>query len=171
MKTDTWIERVIIQQLSYPDERYKHDYRGKGASTVELVVDCAYLKNATDDTSRTWEDINQLEEQIEGDVEQAVARLQDQGLLTKVGEQPLHQESLLTKLMEGPGPETEPGDTSPIWTLTDDGLAEAARLNEAYAEDLASLTARYDDPEDAPHSELLPMLKRYGVIPDSLPQD
>jgi hypothetical protein len=170
MKTDTWIERVIIQQLSYPDKRYKHDYKGKEASTVELVVQCAHLKDVTEgeSTAQTWKEINELEEQIEGDVEQAVERLQDQGLLTKVGEQPLREKSLLTKLMEGVGPETEPADTSPIWTLTDEGLAEAARLNEAYADDLARLAAQYEDPEDAPHSELLPLLKTYGVIPDAL---
>lgn len=171
MKADTWIERVIIQQLSYPDKRYKYDYKGKEASTVELVVDCAYLKDATDDTTRTWEGINELEEQIEGDVEQAIETLREQRLLTKVGEQPLRKESLLTKLIEGPGPETEPTETSPIWTLTEAGLAEAARIDEAYAEDLASLTARYDDPEEVPRAELFPLLKRYGMVPDALPQD
>jgi len=170
MKTDTWIERVIIQQLSYPDERYKHDYRGKEASTVELVVECAHLKDVTESegTAQTWEEINELEEQIEGDVEQAVEGLHDHGLLKKVGEQPIREKSLLTKLMEGVGPETEPADTSPIWTLTDEGLAEATRINEAYAEDLARLTAQYEEPEDAPRSELLPLLKTYGVIPDTL---
>ena len=48
METETWIERVIVQELSYPDKRYKHDYKSKEASTVELVVDCAYLKHVTD---------------------------------------------------------------------------------------------------------------------------
>lgn len=169
MKTDTWIERTIIQQLSYPDKRYKYDYRGKEASTVELVVDCAYLKQVTEDIEvQTWEDVNKIEEKIEGRVEEMVERLREQGLLTKVGEQPLHKKSLLTRLAEGAKPEGEPPDTSPIWTLTDAGLAEAARVNVAYEDELVKLTGQYQDPEDTPRDELFPVLKTYGVIPDAL---
>jgi hypothetical protein len=89
-------------------------------------------------------------------------------LLTKVGDQPLHEKSLLTRLAEGAKPEGEPPDTSPIWTLTDEGLAEAARINTAYEEDLVQLISQYEDPEETPHDELFPLLKTYGVIPDGL---
>jgi len=168
METETWIERVIVQELSHPDKRYKHDYKGKEASTVELVVICAHMKQITENRDvQTWEDINELEEQIEGRVEETVERLREQEFLTKVGEQPLHQKSVFTRLAEGKL-EEEPPDTSPIWTLTDEGLAEAARINAAYEEELVELTGQYKNPEDAPHDELFPVLKTYGVIPDAL---
>jgi hypothetical protein len=169
METETWIERMIVQELSHPDERYKHDYKSKEASTVELVIDCAYLKQITEDRDvQTWEDINELEEEIEGRVEERVERLREQELLTKVGEQPLYETSLLTRLAEGAKPEAEPPGTSPVWTLTDEGLAEAARINAAYEEELAELTGKYEHPEDAPRDELFPLLKKYGVKPDAL---
>jgi hypothetical protein len=169
METETWIERMIVQELSHPDKRYKHDYKGKEASTVELVVDCAYLKQITEDRDvQTWEDINELEEQIEGRVEETVERLREKGFLTKAGEQPLHEKSLLTRLAEGAKPEGEPPDTSPIWTVTDEGLAEAARINAAYEDELVELTGQYEDPEDTPRDELFSVLKRYGVLPDAL---
>lgn len=116
METDTWRERFIIQHLSHPDERYKHDYKGTEASTVELVADCAHLKKVTegDGPGQMWEELFDLQDQIEPTVEQAVSTLRDQGLRKKVGEQPLHKELLLKKLIEGPGPETAPADTSPI---------------------------------------------------------
>ena len=168
MESETWIERVIIQELAYPDKRYKHDYKGKEASTVELVVICAHMKQITEDRDvQTWEEINALEEQIEGRVEEKVERLREQGLLTKVGEQPLHEKSLFTRIAEGEL-EAEPPDTSPVWTLTDEGLAEAARINAAYEEELAELTGKYEHPEDAPRDELFPLLKKYGVKPDAL---
>ena len=160
---------MIVQELSHPDKRYKHDYKGKEASTVELVVDCAYLKQITEDRDvQTWEDINELEEEIEGRVEETVERLREKGFLTKVGEQPLHEKSLLTRLAEGAKPEGEPPDTSPVWTVTDEGLAEAARINTAYEEELIELTEKYEHPEDTPRDELFPLLQKYGVKPDAL---
>ena len=168
MESETWIERVIIQELAYPDIRYKHDYKGKEASTVELVVICAHMKQITEDRDvQMWEEINALEEQIEGRVEETVERLREQGLLTKVDEQPLYEKSLFTRMAEGKL-ETEPPDTSPVWTLTNEGLAEAARINAAYEEELAELTGKYEHPEDAPRDELFPLLKKYGVKPDAL---
>ena len=170
MKTNSWIERLIIQELAYPDDRYKHGYKPKEGSTMEFVKTCASFKNTVEDITQTWEGIHQLEDEIEGDVEQAVEYLQDEGLLTKEGEQPLQLESSVLNLFEEESSESESGETSPIWTLTDEGQAEAARINEAYAEDLADLVAQYDSPEDAPDSELLPLLKQYGVQPDGLPR-
>ena len=168
MESETWIERIIIQELAYPDKRYEHDYKGKEASTVELVVICAHMKQITEDRDvQTWEEINALEEQIEGRVEERVERLREQGLLTKVGEQPLHEKSPFTRMAEGEV-EREPPDTSPVWTLTDEGLAEAARINAAYEEELAELTGKYEHLEDAPRDELFPLLKKYGVKPDAL---
>ena len=169
METETWIERMIVQELSHPDKRYKHDYKCKEASTVELVVICAHMKQITEDRDvQTWEDINELEKEIEGRVEETVERLREKGFLTKAGEQPLHEKSLLTRLAEGAKPEGEPPDTSPIWTVTDEGLAEAARINAAYEDELVELTGQYEDPEDTPRDELFSVLKRYGVLPDAL---
>ena len=125
-------------------------------------------KQITEDRDvQTWEEINELGEQIEGRVEEKVDRLREQELVTKVGEQPLHEKSLFTRMAEGKL-EAEPPDTSPVWTLTDEGLAEAARINAAYEVELAELTGKYEQPEDAPRDELFPLLKKYGVKPDAL---
>ena len=169
METDTWIERLIVQELSYPDKRYKHNYKPKEASTMELVVTAASLKNDVEDITQTWEGFDELEKEIEDEVEQAVNRLRERGFITKEGEQPLQlKSSSLLNIFEEPNDEQESVDMSPIWTLTDDGLAEAARINDAYTEDLAEIAAQYDDPEDAPRSELLPLLKQYGINPTGL---
>lgn len=168
METETWIERAIVQELSYPDKRYKHGYKAKEASTVELIVVCASMKEVTEELDfETWEQVNRLEEQMEGPVEDTVKRMQEQELLTEVGKQPLYQDDLFTRLAEGTL-EEEPPDTSPIWTLTDEGLAEAARVNDAYEKELMELVGKYEDLEDAPRDELFPLLKKYGVKPDRL---
>jgi hypothetical protein len=173
METDTWIERTIIQRLSTHDRRYKHDYGGLEADTDELVMACGYLKSLDEDDARPgMMETLQHEEEIEEDVEDAIETLRDMGLLTKAGKNPVYQESFFERL-EHPkeAVQSGPDDTVPVWTLTDDGLAEAARINEEYEADLAWLRDEYeDDLEDAPRDELTHLIKTYGVKPDLFQQ-
>jgi len=169
METDTWIERAIIQRLSTHDRRYKHDYGGLEADTEELVMECSYLKALDGDGTRPGMMQNiQHENEIRGDVEDVIETLQDRSLLTKAGENPVYEESFFKRL-EHPkeAVQSGPDDTVSVWTLTDDGLAEAARINEEYEADLAWLTDEYDgNLEDAPRDKLTHLLKTYGVKPD-----
>ena len=38
METETWIERLVIDQLTTHDRRYKHDYAGVEKTTDDLVA-------------------------------------------------------------------------------------------------------------------------------------
>ena len=169
METDSWIERTIIQRLSTHDRRYKHDYGGLEADTGELVMECAYLKSLDEDGTRPGMMENILDEkEIRENVEDAIETLRDKGFLTKAGENPVYEESFFERL-EHPkeAVQSGPDDTVPVWTLTNDGLAEAARINEEYQADLAWLMDEYnDDLEDAPRGELTHLVKTYGMKPD-----
>lgn len=171
METETWIERTILQRLSTHDRRYKHDYGGVEADTSELVMTCASLKSLDEDDGRSrMMETLQHEEEIEEDVEDAIETLRDRDFLTKAGENPVYQESFFERL-EHPkeAVQSGPDDTVPVWTLTDDGLAEVARINEEYEADLAWLMDEYDgELEDAPRDELTQLIKTYGVKPDLL---
>jgi hypothetical protein len=161
MKTDSWIERAIIQQLSHPDKRYKYNYEGREASTEELIADCAHLKDITSEGSTSpLLQMQQVHQEVEDDVEGAAHRLQEQGLLTKVGERPIRNE------LGG-----EQIGTTTVWEPTEEGLAEAQRLNDAYSEAITELLEEYNDPEDVSIDEVRPILKEYGTIPDMLPQE
>jgi hypothetical protein len=161
METDSWIERRIIQQLSYPNKRYKYNYEPKEGSTEQLIAECAHLKDITSEGQTTpLLQMHQLHEEIEEDVEETAKQLHEQGLLTKVGERPIRNE------LGG-----EQIGTTSVWEPTQKGLAEAQRLNEAYSEAIAELLEEYTDPEDLSVEEAKPILKRYGVVPDMLPRE
>lgn len=161
MKTDSWIERAIIQQLSHPDKRYKYNYEGREASTEELIADCAHLKEITSESPASpFLQMQQVHQEIEDEVEEAAQRLQERGLLTKVGERPIRNE------LGG-----EQIGTTAVWEPTERGLAEAQRLNDAYSKAITELLEGYDDPEDVSVDEVRPILKEYGTIPDMLPQE
>jgi hypothetical protein len=161
MKTDSWIERAIIQQLSHPDKRYKYNYEGKEASTEELIADCAHLKDITSDGPTTpLIEMHHVHEEVEDDVEEVAHRLEEQGLLTEVGERPIREELF-----------GEAIGTTSVWEPTEEGLAEAQRLNDAYSEAITELLEDYDDPEELSVDEASHILRRYGVVPDMLPRE
>lgn len=47
METETWIERLLIDQLTRHDRRYKHDYAGVEQTTDDLATACG--------TTTLWE--------------------------------------------------------------------------------------------------------------------
>lgn len=154
METDSWIERTIIQELSFHDERYKHDYGGREGSTETLIADCAHLKDLTSDGPMLmFENLAQQHAEIEDDVEEAAQRLHRKGLLSKVREEPV-QDQLSGDVI---------GQTT-VWEPTEEGLAEAKRLNEAYSEAVADLLEEHDDPETISVDDVRPILREYGVI-------
>jgi hypothetical protein len=161
METDTWIDRTIIQVLSHHDKRYKHNYGGKKASTEELIADCAHQADVTSEGPLLmFDNLPEQHAAVEEDVKEAAERLHEQGLLTKVGERPIRNES---------GGE-EIGTTS-VWEPTEEGLAEVKRLNEAYAEAVDDLVEAHDDPENISVDDVRPILREFGVILDRLPQE
>jgi len=161
MKTDSWIERTIIQQLSHPDKRYRYNYEPKEGSTEQLIADCAHLKDITSEGPTTpMLEMHQLHEEVEEDVEEAAQRLHEQGLLTKVRARPIRKELFGEQI----------GTTS-VWEPTEEGLVEAQRLNEAYSDAVAELLEEYNDPDELSVDEASPILKKYGVVPDKLPRE
>lgn len=161
METDTWIERAIIQQLSYYDERYKHDYGGKEESTEALIADCAHLKDVTSDGSVSMlENLLGQHADIEDDVEQAAERLHDQGLLSEIRKEPVRAQRSGDVI----------GETT-IWEPTEEGLAEAKQLNVAYSEAVTELTEESDEAANISLEEAKSVLREYGVILQHLPKE
>ena len=161
METDTWIERTIIQQLSHYDERYKHDYGGKEGSTEALIADCAHLKDITSDGSLSMlEQLSERHAEIEEDVEQAANRLHEQGLLSELRKEPVRAQRSGDVI----------GETT-VWEPTEEGLAEAKRLNEAYSEAVTELTEGEDDAANVSLEEAQSILREYGVILQQLPKE
>lgn len=159
--TESWIERAILDQLTTHDRRYKHDYGGVERTTDDLVAACARLDAIAAGDGSDPPSIEQLltEEAIfEPEVETALQTLQERGLIEREGER------------ERPGPPLERGDfgTTTVWTPTVEGRAEARRIREAYADEVATLVEPHDEsdlPEDV-SDELVSLAKSYGVLPD-----
>jgi hypothetical protein len=157
MKTESWIERVIIQQIAYRDRRYKHNYQSRTESTAGFVVDCAYLENMSigEDNTAPLGEAAEIEERLEPEVKDALRTLREQNLITKVGEQP----------RGGLFSEEDLGSTN-LWELTEQGLKEANELNEAYSRELDAFEEQYDDIDPESANELINLSKEYGVVPD-----
>lgn len=157
MKTESWIERVIIQQIASRDRRFKHNYRSRKESTVGFVVDCGYLENMAtgEDNTAPLEESDEIEERLEPEVKDALRTLQQQNLITKVGEQP----------RGGLFSEEDLGSTD-LWGLTEQGLKEANELNEAYSKELDAFNEQYGDIDPQSANELINLSKEYGVVPD-----
>jgi hypothetical protein len=90
MHTDSWIERVIIQDLSVHDRRYKHNYRSRQESTPGFVVGCGYIETMDRgaDIRPSFGQSFDVEQQLEPDVKDALRTLHRQDLITKVRELP-----------------------------------------------------------------------------------
>lgn len=161
METDTWIERLIIQQLSFRDERYRYNYGETEASTESLIADCAHLNDVgSEGPLKMFESLPQQYAEVEDDVIAAIDRLHDQGLIKNVGERPTQD------AMTG-----EQFGTTTVWEPTTEGLAEAQRLNEAYSAALTELLNEHDNPSEISVDDVRPILREYGVVLDRLPEE
>jgi hypothetical protein len=101
MQTETWIERLIVNQVTVHDRRYKHDYGGVEQTTDDLVAACAQPDIIMTKGRNELPSLGQLlsmEATFESDVESALGTLQKKSLVERAGER------------ERRGPPLEPGD-------------------------------------------------------------
>jgi hypothetical protein len=157
MKTESWIERAIIQQLTHHDRRYKYDYESRKESTIGFVVGCGYLETMVrgEDIQASFGEATEVEEELEPEVMEALRMLQQQDMITKTGERP----------RSGLFMQEDLGSTD-VWELTDEGLKEASDLNEAYSMELDDFEKRHEELDIASANEFISISQKYGVVPE-----
>ena len=158
METETWIERLIIDQLTTHDRRYKHDYGGVEKTTDDLVAACSQLDAITTEGGSEWPSIEQLLSmgvELEPAVEAALQTLQDRGLIECVGER------------DRLGPPFEPGDygTTVIWEPTVEGRAEARAIRVAYSDEVEALASSHGEDSEEFREEIVSVARTYGILP------
>jgi hypothetical protein len=159
MQTETWIERLIVNQLTTHDRRYKHDYGGVEQTTDDLVAACAQLDAIlTEDRGDvpSLEQLLSMEAAFESDVESALGTLQKKSLIERAGER------------ERRGPPLEQGDygTVAIWEPTVEGRAEAKAIHEAYATAVDAIVESHDEESEEFEAEIVSLARTYGNLPD-----
>ncbi|MEF8783841.1 MAG: hypothetical protein V5A39_13020 [Haloarculaceae archaeon] len=159
MQTETWIERVIIDQLTTHDRRYKHDYGGVEQTTDDLVAACTKLDLITSvDGSElpSFDELLTSDADLEPEVEAALQTLQEKGLIERIGER------------ERLGPPLERGDygTTALWKPTVEGRAEARALREAYSTEVEALAESHDEQSDEFSEEIVSLARTYGILPN-----
>ena len=158
METETWIERLIIDQLTTHDRRYKHDYGGVEKTTDDLVAACSQLDAITTEGGSEWPSLEQLlsmDAELEPEVEAALQTLQDRGLIECVGER------------DRLGPPFEPGDygTTVIWEPTVEGRAEARAIRVAYSDEVEALASSHGEDSEEFREEIVSVARTYGILP------
>jgi hypothetical protein len=158
METETWIERLIIDQLTTHDRRYKHDYAGVEKTTEDLVAACTQLDAIMTEGGSEWPSLEQLlsmDAELEPEVEATVQTLQDRGLIECVGER------------DRPGPPFEPGDygTTTVWKPTVGGRAEARSIREAYSVEVEALANSHGEDSEEFREEIVSVARTYGILP------
>ena len=159
MQTETWIERVIIDQLTTHDRRYKHEYGGVEQTTDDLVAACTQLDHITSGDRSERPSLDELlttDADFEPEVEAALQTLQEKGLIERTGER------------ERPGPPLKRGDygTTALWEPTVEGRAEARAIREAYAAEVEALTEAHDKQSDEFSEEIVSLARTYGILPN-----
>jgi hypothetical protein len=158
MQTETWIERVIIDQLTTHDRRYKHDYCDVERTTDDLVAACTQLDALMAEGGSEWPSLEELlsrDADFESEVEATLQTLQEQGMVEHVGER------------DRPGPPFEPGDygTTDVWKPTVKGRAEARAIREAYSAKVESLAESHGEDSDEFREEIVSIARTYGILP------
>lgn len=159
METETWIERLLIDQLTTHDERYKHDYGDVERTTDELVGACMRLDSVlttAESEPSSIEEFLSAEEKYDSWVNDALQSLQNRELVERVGER------------ERLGIPFEPGDygTTAVWEPTVEGRAEARALDEAYAAEGDALLDPHDEESEEFRQEQVSIARRYGKLPN-----
>ena len=161
METKTWIERVIINQLTTHDRRYKHDYGGVEETTDELLADCTELDAITAESEENGPELPSIEQMLTAEadlvpeVENTLKTLQERGLIERVRER------------KRLGPPLEMGDygTTTVWKPTVEGRAEARAIREAYSAEIEALVESYDEKSDEFRQKIISVAKTYGILP------
>lgn len=158
METETWIERLLIDQLTRHDRRYKHDYAGVEQTTDDLATACMILDLVTTGDELEWPSFEQVlmgDAELESEVEDTLETLRERGLIERVGEQ------------ERLGPPFELGDygTTTLWEPTVEGRAEARAIREAYSAEVEALAESYSPDSDEFRRKIGPIARTYGILP------
>jgi hypothetical protein len=158
METETWIERLLIDQLTTHDRRYKHDYAGVEQTTDDLVAACTQLDTIMTEGGSEWPPLEQLlsmDTELEPEVKAALQTLQELGLVERVGER------------ERSGPPFESGDfgTTAVWKPTVEGRAEARAIREAYSDEVETLADSHDEDSEEFREEIVSVARTYGILP------
>lgn len=158
METDSWIERLLVNQLTTYDRRYKHDFAGVEKTSDDLIVASTQLDAITTEDGAAWpplEDLLTLDSDLECEVEASLQTLEDRGLLERVGER------------ERKGPPLEPGDygTTTVWTPTLDGRAEASAIHVAYSDEVEALEEEHNAGSDEFRAKLSAIARDHGILP------
>jgi hypothetical protein len=158
MRTETWIERTIIDQLTTHDRRYTHDYGGVERTTDDLVAACAKLDLVTTGDEPERPSIDQFlarDAELEPEVEATLETLRERNLIERVEER------------ERPGPPFEPGDygTTAVWEPTVEGRAEARAIREAYSIAVEALAESHGTESDEFKTEIGSIARTHGVLP------
>jgi hypothetical protein len=158
METETWIERLLIDQLTTHDRRYKHDYAGVEQTTDDLVAACTQLDAITTEGGSDWPPLEQLlsmDTEFEPEVKAALQTLQELGLVERVGER------------ERSGPPFESGDfgTTAVWNPTVEGRAEARAIRQAYLDEVETLADSHDEDSEEFREEIVSVARTYGILP------
>lgn len=158
METETWFERLILDQLTTHDGRYKYDYAGVERTTDDLVAACTKLDAITRDGGTELPSLEQLftmDEAFEPEVEAALQTLHETGLIERVGEQ------------DRLGPPFEPGDygTTTVWEPTVEGRAEARAIREAYSTAVDALVESYGADSEEFREEIVSVARTHGILP------
>jgi hypothetical protein len=161
METETWIERLIIDQLTTHDRRYTHDYGGVEQTTDDLVAACTQLDAITTEGGSDWPSLEQLlsmDAEFESEVEAALQTLQERGLVERIGER------------ERPGPPFESGDfgTTAVWKPTVEGRAEARSIREGYSDEVETLADAHGEDSEEFREEIVLVARTYGILPSSV---
>lgn len=158
METETWIERLLLNQLTTHDRRYKHDYAGVEKTTDDLVAACTHFDTVIADGTFDRSSLEQLlstDTAFEPEVEVTLDSLQDRGLIECVGER------------DRPGPPFEPGadGTTAVWNPTVAGRAEASAIHKAYAAEVETLVNTHGEGSEAFREAIVSVAKTYGILP------
>jgi len=158
METETWIERLLIDQLTTHDRRYKHDYAGVEQTTDDLVAACTQLDTIMTEGRSEWPSLEQLlskDAEFEPEVKAALQTLQELGLVERVGER------------ERSGPPFESGDfgTTAVWKPTVEGRAEARAIREAYSDEVETLADSHGEDSEEFREEIVSVARTYGILP------
>lgn len=158
METETWIERLLIDQLTTHDRRYKHDYAGIEQTTDDLVAACTQLNAIMTEGGSDWPLLEQLlskDTEFEPEVEAALQTLQDRGLIERIGER------------ERSGSPFESGDfgTTAVWKPTVEERAEASAIRETYSDEVEALADSHGEDSEEFREEIVSVARTYGILP------
>ena len=130
MKTESWVERVIIQGLARSDEREQYGYKTRSKRTGEFEWGCAEMERevATVEGRKPPDLFDAIESTYQDEVADALKKLEQAGLITEVRRVPSDRMN---------------HDEESVWELTEEGLREAQLLNEAWLRETVELAQKY----------------------------